>query len=779
MKSSLDGDQVRRRDALIRSAAEASVEIVVPVHDVERPIARAVLSVLAAPEARVVVVAHNIDPEQLEIPEDPRVTVVRLEGDLGKPGAAFDRGIAEASADWVGIMGSDDWFEPGALQRLLSRGERDGADGVIIPLAYQGGNRGFSPRTLRNRNLRAARDGLFYRTAPLGLFRREVLQNPVYQFGSQFFVGEDLAVSTRIWTSDLAISHYPDDPAYVVGSDAKRRTTLTPRPLSEQGAAWLDIWSRSWVAALDSQTRHALAVKILRTHALGAAAARQTSSRWGEGDFEWLSELVQRVLHEDPSALAPFRRASAKTLLAIAAHDLEATLATQAAERQAGPKDKFLTHSRGAFLEKEAPLRWTVVGLLHTLRARGKRVLARPQTVSTPGRPIISEQTERPTVLIISFSPITNDARVLKQVPLLAGSYRVITCGFGEAPSGVAEHIELPAELLPTQIDGRLITLRAYRAVYWSTPAIKNAWRVLRGRTFDAIFANDIETVPIALRLKPKHGVHADLHEHYPSMHEYDAAWKRRISPYLSWLCARYATLAKSTTTVSSGLQRAYNEKFGFKPGLVPNATPYAPLKPTPVASSIRLVHSGAGLRNRQIEIMCEAVRMSQADVTFDLFLTHNDPRYLEEMRIEYADESRITFHDPVPYAQLVETLGNYDVGVFVLPPRTFSYEWALPNKFFDFIQARLGIVIGPSPEMATYVRRLENGAIASDFEAEGLQKAIESLTPRIVTEWKAASHQAARELAAENQSKVWLEAIDALFCLPSDSQGERRVQDE
>lgn len=736
-------------------------QIVVPVHNRERPVARAVASVLEDPGAGVIVVAHNIDPRELTLPKDSRVKVVKLDGHVGYPGAAFDCGIAAATAEWVGIMGSDDWFEPGALQALREHGEADNADGVLAPLSYQGGSKGFSPRTLRHRNLQAARDRLFYRTAPLGLYRREVLQHPEYAFGHTYPVGSDMQVSVRLWTSGRRFSYYPDSPAYVVGSDAKERTTLTRRPLSEHGKAWLEIWDQRWVEQLDTETRHALAVKILRVHVLGAVQQRSEASDWLDGDFEWLGALTRRILMEDPGAALPFRQASARTLRLLTQGDLESVLASSASENHAAFADKMLTSNAAAVLEPDAPLRWNTVALGNWLRGKltGFTGHKSPSSMEVRGNP----NSARPSVLIFSFSPIIDDARVLKQVHLLRDRYEVTTCGFGGRPEGVQEHIELPAELLPSALDGRLITMHAYVAAYWSIPAITNAWKMLKGRRFDIVLANDIEAVPLALRMKPTRGVHADLHEHYPSMHEYDEAWKRRISPYYSWLCRRYATRANSVTTVSRGLQRAYEQQFGIRPELVVNATPYAEINPTPVETPIRLVHSGAGQRKRRLEVMLDAVRDTTANVTLDLYLTLNDPEYLEQLRRRYADEASITFHDPVPYTALVNTLNAYDVGVFVLPPQTFSYEWALPNKFFDYLQARLGILVGPSPEMVTYVRELGNGAVASNFEATALRSELEALVPAKVVEWKRASARAAQDLAAENQSQAWADAISAL----------------
>ena len=50
---------------------------------------------------------------------------------------------------------------------------------------------------------------------------------------------------------------------------------------------------------------------------------------------------------------------------------------------------------------------------------------------------------DRPRVLILSFSPIASDARVLKQVRLFADRYDVTTCGFGPQPHPGVEHVQV------------------------------------------------------------------------------------------------------------------------------------------------------------------------------------------------------------------------------------------------------------------------------------------------------------------------------------------------
>lgn len=761
-------NRLAREDFFVTSPNDLRSQIVIPVHTVDRPIRRAVDSVLADPESGAIVVAHNVAPDLLDLPEDERVTVVPLEGHAGKPGAAFDAGIAAATAPWVGIMGSDDWYEAGALRAMRARADKDGADIVIVPLAYQGGERGFIPQTLRHRNLQAARDRLFYRTAPLGLIRRDIIQNPDYAFGSRLFIGEDVTVSARLWTDGYSVSYGANDPAYVVGTDAKMRTTLTPRPLAEQGAAWLAIWDQPWVAEMDSVDREALAVKILRVHVHGAVAARPQPEDWQEGDFEWLTTLTRRIVQESPNVLASFRSVTQDTLRAVAEGDLDRTLAHYREEDGAPVQRRLLPARASELLKPDGPVRTQMTVLGHAGSQALRDVL--PESMGglhlsvVPGGPPKPTDVTKPTLLILSFSPIRRDARVLRQVNLFRDRYNVVTCGFEEAPDGVIEHIQLPADLLPTAIDGRLITAHQYWAAYWNVPAIKNARAQLRGRQFDAVLANDVEAVPLALDLQPTKGVHADLHEHFPSLQEDNEAWRRRISPYMSWLMKRYVSQVASTTTVSSGLQRAYQAQFGFLPGLVPNATPYADLSPTPVTWPIRLVHSAACQRKRHLEIMLEAVDNTSADVTLDLFVTPNDPAYLQELKATYGSHSRITLHDPVPYSELVATLNTFDVGVHLLPPVTFSHRWALPNKFFDFIQARLGIIVGPSPEMAPLVEDNDLGAVCEGFTAEDLEVVLATLTPEKVARWKHHSDQVALDFSGERATRPWEDALTSLL---------------
>ncbi|MCK8608653.1 glycosyltransferase family 1 protein [Agromyces sp. C10] len=367
----------------------------------------------------------------------------------------------------------------------------------------------------------------------------------------------------------------------------------------------------------------------------------------------------------------------------------------------------------------------------------------------------------RPSLLILSFSDIRGDARVLKQVREFTRDYDVTTCGYGAAPDGVVEHLRIPSDAPAWRFDRVALVLRRFERAYRGNRAVVEAQRLLGERTFDVVLANDLDTVPLAIGLRPRGGVHADLHEYTPRQRYEDLRWRIFFAPLMAWLVRRYVRRADSVTTVGEGVAAEYERVFGIRAGVATNAAPYVAAAPTPVGEPIRLVHSGAGLRNRSITLMIDAVERATRPVTLDLYLTENDPGLIAEIRDRQSE--RVRLHPPVPYADLIRKLAEYDVGVFVLPPINFNYRWALPNKLFDFVQARLGIIVGPSPEMAGVVQRHGLGTVTAGFDADDLTREIDALTPERVAEWKAASDRAAAELSSETQVAVWRRAIDAL----------------
>jgi hypothetical protein len=108
----------------------------------------------------------------------------------------------------------------------------------------------------------------------------------------------------------------------------------------------------------------------------------------------------------------------------------------------------------------------------------------------------------------------------------------------------------------------------------------------------------------------------------------------------------------------------------------------------------------------------------------------------------------------------VVTTIQPYDIGVFLLPPVNFNYENTLPNKLFDFIQARLGVAIGPTPEMASIVNQYSIGVVSEEFTPASLAKKLNALTAEQVAAFKTNAGVAAKELNAERNEAIFNELV-------------------
>src|SRR5699024_10958252 len=195
-----------------------------------------------------------------------------------------------------------------------------------------------------------------------------------------------------------------------------------------------------------------------------------------------------------------------------------------------------------------------------------------------------------PSLLVLSFSDISRDARVLKQVTMFSTDYRVMTCGYGPTPEGSTWHLQIPEELKQWRLDKRLALTGRYRRTYWEQEVV--AWVVAQGlpRT-DVVLANDVDTVPLALSIQPRGGVHADLHEYAPMQKEDRPAWLLLVAYNRRCDCPTHVARADCVKTGGHGVASEYEREFGVHAEVVTNAAPFQELSPTPVPAPLRLVH--------------------------------------------------------------------------------------------------------------------------------------------------------------------------------------------
>lgn len=389
-------------------------------------------------------------------------------------------------------------------------------------------------------------------------------------------------------------------------------------------------------------------------------------------------------------------------------------------------------------------------------------------------------ETRRNSVSILVFSPIARDARVLRQVKNLSRHYSVDVIAYGELPPDF-NHVArmLPVKLARGSVARRALTLAllplgraapgwAYDKWYWSRSEVCSAYDNLLASHANIIHANDILALPVAVRAAQQTGasVVLDLHE-FARLELENMYWRLLYCHLVEYLMRKYSPQAASYITVNTTIAERYKREYGFCPQVILNAPEYGsgirfhPVNP----EHIHLVHHGSAIRARRLDLMIETV--SHADPRFHLhFMLVGDQDYIARLRAraEQVAPRRVSFHSPVSPDRVVHEIAQYDVGFYLLPPASYNDTVALPNKFFDFINAGLAACTGPSQEMVRLSHEYGFGTATSSFDPEEAAALLDRLTPAEIDHMKQQALAARATLNAEVEMGKLLKLYDGLF---------------
>ncbi|MEO6117270.1 MAG: glycosyltransferase [Pseudolysinimonas sp.] len=379
--------------------------------------------------------------------------------------------------------------------------------------------------------------------------------------------------------------------------------------------------------------------------------------------------------------------------------------------------------------------------------------------------------TEPRQALVVSMSPLATDPRILREIDWLASDGWIVdTLGIGPTPDErVRRHFptgRAPAWTEPRVAKGLIHTLLPYRARFrlLMEPQLPADLRDSTG-AYDLIVVNDVDLVPwIARRgrslLAAGGRVHLDLHEWHPS--EPGRApdlTTRLIRGYQDWKTDQLASPVFTTrSTVAAGLGDLYVERYGVPPlRIIRNSPAYEALQPTPVdPDAIDLVYHGNADLARGLGLLAVALPLLEPRFRLNLMLTGSDADK-QALRALLAENShRVVFHDPVPVAQIARRINAWDLEIIFYPPTIPNLKYSLPNKFFEAIEGRLGVVAGESPEMASLIREYGIGTVVDGWRGEDLAAAINQLTAEQIVAIKAGTEAATRVLNSQTERLVF-----------------------
>ncbi|MEO6531509.1 MAG: glycosyltransferase [Specibacter sp.] len=286
---------------------------------------------------------------------------------IPSPAGPFNAGLAAATADYVGIMGSDDTLDPDSMRQWLAIARANNSAAVLAPQRHASGAKVRTPpvRVGRTSKLDPVKDRLSYRTAPLGLIQTSEIHRLGLKFSNGYKSGEDQEFSARLYFGGGRIDYAKGAGCYVVGADASDRVTSESRPIGEDFRFATDLVTTAWFLNLPERSRSAIVTKLIRVHVFAAAGSRSPAD-WTAEERLALSTVATTLIEAATAATRPLSIAEARLLAAI----VDPGISTLELARRASSRKKFgrpatmIASRPGSQFAVEGPLRFMVSSAL-------------------------------------------------------------------------------------------------------------------------------------------------------------------------------------------------------------------------------------------------------------------------------------------------------------------------------------------------------------------------------------------------------------------------------
>ena len=134
-----------------------------------------------------------------------------------------------------------------------------------------------------------------------------------------------------------------------------------------------------------------------------------------------------------------------------------------------------------------------------------------------------------------------------------------------------------------------------------------------------------------------------------------------------------------------------------------------------------------------------------------------------EKIKASPAFGKTIFLKQAVAPHKVTENLASADVGIHLGEDICLSYRLCLPNKMFEYIMARIPLLVTRLPEMEKIINTYHIGTTVNDLSDSTLIQAMEEIEKQPSQKMKKNIDRAAQDLNWENEEKTLVNAIRKL----------------
>jgi glycosyltransferase involved in cell wall biosynthesis len=372
-------------------------------------------------------------------------------------------------------------------------------------------------------------------------------------------------------------------------------------------------------------------------------------------------------------------------------------------------------------------------------------------------------------VLVIVFNNFTNDNRVLKEsLSLKKQGYNVQVLALHkkslkeyEEIDGIKVHrIKLVTKRLPKVFYIQLIKI---------TELIIKI--VSKYRNVDIIHCNDLDTLPVGYIIKMlnrcKSKIVYDAHEYETERKPKQKFWKKRLLQFVEGFFIKSAdTVFSVSNSIANEYVRLYKIK---KPILILNCPPYNITKKDIFRKNLSIrkeqrifLYQGGFQPNRGIEMILETFAGLEDQKNVIVFMGNGN---LHGLIDDYAQKNENIYLVPsVSPNELMDYTSSADVGLLLYEDSCLNHRYCLPNKLFEYIMAKIPIVINDLPEVKKVVTYEKIGWVLKRYDADCLKDIISKIQENKLYEMKINCENTSEKYCWEKQEISLINSYNRLI---------------
>jgi glycosyltransferase involved in cell wall biosynthesis len=375
----------------------------------------------------------------------------------------------------------------------------------------------------------------------------------------------------------------------------------------------------------------------------------------------------------------------------------------------------------------------------------------------------------------IVFTPLAQDARVRRTATALkeAGHDVLVVARAPFPADSDYRRFELPALPAPAVQRFGLVATQAPAtvlpglapALYWLPPLRRAALRALLEFKPDIVICNDWNTLPVGAAVNRRTGAKLIYDAHELATREHVQNWKWRLVSQraVREIEGRNMPFVDLVTTVSEGIAQSLCNLYDLtqKPLVIRNLPSYQNIAFRKIELPLTVLFHGLIRQERGLEELIDSMPAWRFEGRV-IIRGYGQPGYLDALKARARERGvadKVIFAPRVSPEELISEAASADIGYLALPGTTEHYEYALPNKLFEYVMAGLPVMATARVEMAAMLSSTGCGFI-TELDALSIAKVLNEIKLDELNTMRKAALAAARDLSWEKEKSRLAAAI-------------------